>query len=442
VCLWKLYTPYSFTYSYDYAGNVLSTTNGLTAGSPITVSYTYDNVARLSTVTSATPTTGIWASTGFPSTLYTAKKYGPAGLLSATYGSSGSAPMYLSRLYDNRLHVTDNTVSLASTQAKATITLACIKSGCMPGSGTVTAVIGGFTVTTGTTGTTLASLATNLASAINTADGMPVTASASSNVVTLTAIEYGKDGEVSLSASASSGATFTATASGATLSGDTNTTPYRYTLAYAPNNNVASVTDTIVGNWTYAYDTLNRVLAATASTAGIVTPSGTYKTQCWTYDSFGNRTGEGEMTAATACPNPITGANHSSWAKYNTSNQLTSNSTTANFVYDDAGNITNDGVNKYVYDLDGRICAVTTVAAGGAMYQYVYDAEGRRVAKGTITTWPATNAPPAPRPPRPTDSRSRARVRPCICAASTAIRTPNSTVRATGGIRMCSPPAA
>jgi RHS repeat-associated protein len=95
------------------------------------------------------------------------------------------------------------------------------------------------------------------------------------------------------------------------------------------------------------------------------------------------------MTAATACPNPITGANHSSWATYNTSNQLTANSTVANFLYDDAGNITNDGTNKYVYDLDGRICAVTTVAAGGAITQYVYDAEGRRVAKGALTTFPA-----------------------------------------------------
>jgi YD repeat-containing protein len=49
----------------------------------------------------------------------------------------------------------------------------------------------------------------------------------------------------------------------------------------------------------------------------------------------------------------------------------------------------NDGVNQYVYGLDGRICAVRNVAAGSVMTQYVYDAEGRRVAKGTISTWPA-----------------------------------------------------
>ncbi len=267
--------PYPFAYTYDYAGNVLSTSNGLTAASPITVGYTYDHVARLSTVTSATPTTGIWAGTGFPSTLYTAKSYGPAGLVSATYGTAGGT---LSRTYDNRLRVTDSKIA-------------------------------------------------------------------------------------------------------------TSATLYHYGLTYASNSNISTVTDSVIGNWTYTYDTLNRLASATASTAGVVTPWGTYKTQCWIYDSFGNRTGEGEMTAATACPNPITGANHSVWAKYNTSNQLTSNSIVPNFLYDDAGNTTNDGTNKYVYDLDGRICAVTPVV-GGTFTQYVYDAEGRRVAKGTLTTFP------------------------------------------------------
>ena len=383
-------TIYPFAYTYDYAGNILSSSNGVTSGSPITIGYTYDSAARLLTVTSTTPTTGIWSGNGFPSTLYTAKEYGPAGLLSATYGSSGTKPMFLTRLYDNRMRVTDNAVLSAATQASATVTLACIKSGCTPGTGYVLLTVGG--VSTVAVGSSLANLASNLAIAVNTTDGMSVTASASGMVVTLTAIEYGKDGEVSLSASASSGATFTATASGAALSGDTSTTAYHYALTYLPNNNIASVTDTIIGNWTYAYDTLNRVASTEASTAGIVTPFGTFKTQCWTYDGFGNRTGEGEMTAATTCPNPITGANHSVWATYNSSNQLTANSVTASFVYDDAGNITNDGTNKYVYDLDGRICAVTTVAAGGTMTQYVYDAEGRRVAKGTITTWPSAGA--------------------------------------------------
>jgi RHS repeat-associated protein len=390
-------TTYPFTYSYDLAGNILSTTNGLSTGSPITVGYSYDAVARLATVSSVIPTTGIWSGNTFPTTLYTAKEYSPAGLVSATYGSSSASPMFLSRLYDKRLRVTDNTVASAATQASATVTLACISSGCTPGNGKAKVVIGGISVSASTTGTTMAALATSLAAAINGTDGVPVTANApaNSNVVTLTAIEYGKDGEVSLTASTTTGATFTATASAANLGGDTSTTPYEFSLTYALNSNVATATDTITGSWTYTYDTLNRLTVATASTAGIMTPFGTYKTQCWTYDGFGNRTGEGEMTTATTCPSPISGSDHSNVAVYNTSNRLTSNSAST-FVYDDAGNITNDGINKYAYDLDGRICAVTTAAAGGAISRYVYDAEGRRVAKGSLTTFPTSTTCSAP----------------------------------------------
>jgi RHS repeat-associated protein len=45
--------------------------------------------------------------------------------------------------------------------------------------------------------------------------------------------------------------------------------------------------------------------------------------------------------------------------------------------------------NMYLYDAEGRICAVQTPAADGIVIKtgYVYDAEGRRVAKGTITSW-------------------------------------------------------
>jgi RHS repeat-associated protein len=384
---------YPFTYGYDLSGNVLSTTNGLASGSPITVGYSYDAVARLATVSAVTPTTGIWAGNTFPATLYTAKEYGPAGLVSGTYGSSSASPMFLSRLYDKRLRVTDNTVASAATQASATVTVACINSGCTPGNGKAKVVIAGISVSASTTGTTMAALASSLATSINATDGIPVTANApaNSNVVTLTAIEYGKDGELSLTASTTSGATFTATASAANLGGDTSTTPYEFSLTYAANSNVAAATDTMTGSWTYTYDTLNRLTKANASTAGIVTPFGTFKTQCWTYDSFGNRTGEGEMTTAATCPFPISGSNHSNVALYNASNQLTSNSVST-FAYDQDGNILNDGINKYVYDLNGRICAVTTAASGGAITQYVYDADGRRVAKGSLTTFPAAGA--------------------------------------------------
>jgi RHS repeat-associated protein len=54
--------------------------------------------------------------------------------------------------------------------------------------------------------------------------------------------------------------------------------------------------------------------------------------------------------------------------------------------YDLAGNVTNDAANQYLYDGEGRLCAVKNLTVG-VMTGYLYDAEGRRVAKGTITTW-------------------------------------------------------
>jgi RHS repeat-associated protein len=304
--------------------------------------------------------------------------------------------MDLGRAYDNRLRITNNIVYSSSTPLpSAKVTLACITSGCPSFSGSVSVTVGGVP-TPFVTGSTLSALASNLVSAINSTDGMTATATSAPSgtkyVVTLTSLIYGADGEASLSASVSSGATFTATTSSAKLTGDKDTIAYSYTLAYAPNGNVSTVSDTINGNWTYAYDTLNRLTRAQATTAGVVTPSGTFKTQCWTYDSFGNRTGEGEVVAKTTCPSPLSKAPRSSWSTYAASNRVTQTTApgvTATYVYDDAGNVLNDGVNQYVYDFEGRICAVRNVANGSVMTQYVYDAEGRRVAKGTISTWPA-----------------------------------------------------
>ena len=65
--------------------------------------------------------------------------------------------------------------------------------------------------------------------------------------------------------------------------------------------------------------------------------------------------------------------------------------------YDPAGNVINDGTNQYLYDGDGRICAVAQYVPvlGTFTYTgYLYDAEGTRVAKGSLTAWscdPALN---------------------------------------------------
>jgi len=54
--------------------------------------------------------------------------------------------------------------------------------------------------------------------------------------------------------------------------------------------------------------------------------------------------------------------------------------------YDASGDVTQDNQNKYLYDGDGRLCAVDNLITG-AMIGYVYGADGTRVSTGTISTW-------------------------------------------------------
>jgi RHS repeat-associated protein len=66
------------------------------------------------------------------------------------------------------------------------------------------------------------------------------------------------------------------------------------------------------------------------------------------------------------------------------------------FAYDASGDVTSDNTNTYLYDAEGRICAVRSEPVPGTwtMTGYLYDADGTRVAKGTITNWscdPATS---------------------------------------------------
>lgn len=92
-----------------------------------------------------------------------------------------------------------------------------------------------------------------------------------------------------------------------------------------------------------------------------------------------------------AC-NPARAPRRSRRAYYNNANQVTFttvNSALNGFAYDASGDVTNDNVNQYLYDAEGRIRAVASTPVAGltVMTGYVYDADGTRVAKGTITIW-------------------------------------------------------
>jgi RHS repeat-associated protein len=180
------------------------------------------------------------------------------------------------------------------------------------------------------------------------------------------------------------------------MTGGNNGIPpiYSYTVpagGYAPNGNLLAHSDSVMGDWGYQYDTLNRLTAA----AGAATlPGGASQPYanligCYGYDPFGNR------TLANITSGDCTGANAAT-AKYNASNQVTwtsVNTAGGNFTYDASGDVTNDGANQYLYDAEGRLCAVDAnySSTSTASYtRYIYDASGARVAKGSLSAWPSS----------------------------------------------------
>lgn len=174
---------------------------------------------------------------------------------------------------------------------------------------------------------------------------------------------------------------------------------YKYHIDRDEVGNVTSSSDSINGNWTFAYDKLNRLVRMNPSFS-----AGQY--YCWNYDSFGNRkhqmvvTGDG-FTSDTACT-PKSGATllANQWALYTVDGTSTSSDNQRNRLtgtssgiwrYDESGNVLADGTSsgsshEYLYDVEGRICAERSIGnIGGTMY--IYDAAGNRVAKGTISSW-------------------------------------------------------
>jgi RHS repeat-associated protein len=164
---------------------------------------------------------------------------------------------------------------------------------------------------------------------------------------------------------------------------------------YALNGNIQGHSDSVMGDWAFGYDTLNRLVVGGAAVNAPAPYANTMA--CWGYDSFGNRTLAAFLSSTTGdCSQQTTPT-----ATYSAANQVTfvsqsapiSYSAPSGFVYDNAGNVTTDGVNSYAYDSEGRLCAVLQPSyMGGGQFRYIYDASGLRVAKGTFTgSFPAKN---------------------------------------------------
>jgi YD repeat-containing protein len=149
---------------------------------------------------------------------------------------------------------------------------------------------------------------------------------------------------------------------------------------YAPNGNILMHSDSVMGDWAFSYDAMDRLataaqLASTATSTQFAGVNGS-----WSYDSYGNRTAQTFSNGA-----------YSNWATYNSANNriATAKSAVAGYVYDASGNTLNDGNNKYWYDAEGQLCAVQSLAVTGLpITQYIYDGMGARIGKGTLSAAP------------------------------------------------------
>ncbi|MBT9333387.1 chitobiase/beta-hexosaminidase C-terminal domain-containing protein [Paracidobacterium acidisoli] len=145
---------------------------------------------------------------------------------------------------------------------------------------------------------------------------------------------------------------------------------------YDAVGDIVGYSDSVMGNWSMSggYDPLYRLTSASAT-------SGAYTGLQinWGYDAFGNRTSE-TYGGTTNVPVPT-----SSTASYSANNWIASTSL-GSVSYDASGDVTSDNQSQYLYDGEGRVCAVQNRVLG-TMVGYVYGADGARVSEGTITTW-------------------------------------------------------
>ena len=123
--------------------------------------------------------------------------------------------------------------------------------------------------------------------------------------------------------------------------------------------------DSVTGNWTYGYDSLNRLQTA-ASSSGYFSGLDL----AWAYDNFGNResqTASGNSGVSLTQPEALT---------FNGNNNRADQ-----FQYYANGDVKQDLQNTYLYDAEGRVCAVDSTLGGVTLY--LYNADGTRVAKGS-----------------------------------------------------------
>jgi RHS repeat-associated protein len=399
-------SPATGTIVFSYSGAQVMRATPLFVGSSITLPDGY----RTSFVAPSNSAVGV--ANALAAVLNTASS--PVTAVVAAGGTTTSASITLTT---NATGADQNGAIKLTLVSQVTAAPASLSGGGGPtyDTGTVTVSVNGNNLATtyGQTSTAL-TVAQGLASAINAANVGFDAMAASPGSLTVTASQPGPaDNGLPLSISSvtdepSLFASPSFTGGSGTFSGGSDSTIYSYTIpspgtsttGYTANGNLLSYADSMNGTaeaWNFTanskacYDPLNRVTCANATSG----PWGPVNGQSglslsWTYDSFGNRTLQGVSgSPSEPAPQPES-------AQFATNNNHVTFATTApsGFQYDNAGDVTNDGINAYAYDGEGRLCAlIHGSGANRVMMGYAYDGLGNRVAKGTINSFSCNMSP-------------------------------------------------
>jgi RHS repeat-associated protein len=142
-----------------------------------------------------------------------------------------------------------------------------------------------------------------------------------------------------------------------------STSLYSFNIgSFAPNGDILAANDTANGNWTYSYDSFNRLVGSNKNSGAAVFS--------YVYDRFGNRwqqNGPNSFLATFTGNNPASPQNNNRMDGYS---------------YDAAGNLLNDGTHNYTYDAENRLIMVDN----GTTATYTYDADGHRIHRTGVTS--------------------------------------------------------
>jgi RHS repeat-associated protein len=357
--------------------------------------YTTTTASVLLTVNKATPTL-TWATPAAiaDNTALGAAQLNAASSIPGTFNYDPAAGTVLvagSHVLSATLTPTDAADYNTST---STVTLSVLAGG-TPDTGTATLIVNGVTAAAATygAGATTSTVAAGLAAGVK--PGSPVTITAVDDSIYIEAKPTTSNSNYAYSLNIASNdptdfspPSFQATPSngnldGGAVAGASGQTVYSFIGVYDEVGNLLGYSDSVMGASGFNYDTLNRLVSGATTP-----PGGPVTNYCWAYDPFGNRTTQSLQVQ----PCPAQGA---SVFAYDANNHVSgvippggTQPSPSPLAYDPAGNVTVDlrTSTQYLYDGEGRICAVASDSSG-PMTGYIYDASGARVAKGRITTW-------------------------------------------------------